>query len=125
MSDENKVHQPSVSLREFFEQRMNGLEESIRVYHIAMDSRLHAMNEFRDSLKDQSAKMRTREECVGLMDRVTEDVKALRESKAMLEGKASQSSVNITMAISVLSLGLSAVSAVMVAIHLLMKGSMQ
>jgi 2-phospho-L-lactate transferase/gluconeogenesis factor (CofD/UPF0052 family) len=75
-------------------------EEAKRI----MEKRLKGMNEFRGALKDQTSLMLSREEygiqhqrLVDIMElhnkKLEDDVRMLRESKATLEGKASQESV--------------------------------
>jgi len=51
---------------------------------LALDKRLEIMNKFRESMKDQSATFITRTEYSSLHDRVIEDIRILRESKASL-----------------------------------------
>jgi hypothetical protein len=95
----------SVSLREYFErilvERDNVLEQryrdqqtAIQTALTAMDKRLDGMNEFRATLQDQSAKQLTKAEFQMFKDKVDEDIRILRESKAELSGMATQASVN-------------------------------
>ena len=51
-----------VSLKEYFESRIESLEKAVYVASSAMDRRLEGMNEFRDAMKDQAARIVTREE---------------------------------------------------------------
>ena len=67
------------------------------------------MNEFRESLKDQTAKYLPRAEYDIQHQRMIEDIKSLRESRASLEGKASQKSMFIILSISIISLIISIV----------------
>ena len=52
-----------------------------------MERRLEGMNEFRDALKDQSAKFITREEMGLIVDPVRSDIAALREEVAQHRGR--------------------------------------
>jgi hypothetical protein len=68
------------------------------------DKRLDSMNEFRQSLKDAQATFITRGEHNILHQRIDEDIRVLRESKANIEGKASVTSVYIGYALAVIAL---------------------
>ena len=59
----------------------------------AMEKRLEGMIEFRDQLKDQASRFITRSE----YDLLVDDIQGLRETRAMLAGKASQSSMTLTL----------------------------
>ena len=67
-----------------------------------LEKRLESMNEFRLQLKDQAGTFFTRNEHSTYMTSVEKDLRMLRESKANLEGKATQTSVNISTAIAVI-----------------------
>jgi hypothetical protein len=69
-----------------------------------LEKRLESMNEFRLQLKDQAGTFYTKGEHEIYMVSVEKDLRMLRESKATLEGKASQTSVNVALIISVLGL---------------------
>jgi hypothetical protein len=71
---------------------------------IALEKRLEIMNKFREAMKDQSVTYIPRNEFVLLHDRVLEDIRILRESKATLEGKASTNSVVGVYIISIIGL---------------------
>jgi len=94
--------------------------------------RLAAMNEFRASMSDIANRSATRvefdqmrermaqfattsdvdninERIGALMDQINEDIRSLRESRAVMEGKASQSSVMWAILIAVAGLALSAI----------------
>jgi hypothetical protein len=101
-----------------------------------MDKRLNTMNEIRESLRDQSstmvtqgehrlvlasieslqssiAKMISREDASVLLGRVEEDLRVLRESRAMLAGKASQNSVVFAIALAASGLVMGVVEIIM------------
>ena len=98
-----------ISLKDFILEKFKALEKSTESARSAMEKRLDGMNEFRETLKDQAAKFVTRSELEILLERINEDVRILRESKAMIEGKASQFSLNVTMSIALCSLIISIV----------------
>ena len=113
-----------IALREYLESRMNELREyvDIRLQSIeqattlarsSMNLRLDSMNEFRDALKDAASRQVTREELAVIVDRFRTDIDELKQYRATMDGKASQSSVNITLVIAVLSLALGAVKLLM------------
>jgi hypothetical protein len=69
-----------------------------------MDKRLEGMNEFRNQLKDQSTMFFTKAEHEQFGKRIEDDIRSLRESRASLEGKASQNSVLMAYVISGVSI---------------------
>jgi hypothetical protein len=97
---ETKYQALAKLMNEKFSHINKATEEAKRI----MEHRLEGMNEFRGALKDQASLMMPREEygiqhqrLVDIMElhnkKVEDDVRMLRESKATLEGKASQESV--------------------------------
>ncbi len=93
-----------VTLREFLDSKIIDIKESVKTAYASMEKRLEGMNEFRDQLKDQASKFVTRAEIDILMSRINSDIRELLQSKANLEGKASQQSVNMALLISVISI---------------------
>jgi hypothetical protein len=69
-----------------------------------LEKRLDHMNEFREALSDQATTFITKSEYNIHNDIIINDVRMLRESKSQLEGKASQSSVNIAYILSIISI---------------------
>lgn len=109
----------------------NGLEKATTIAAAGMDKRLEGMNEFREQLRDQTSTFITRNEHEIIVLRITEDIKnikafdasfftraehqiyrektendirILRESKATLDGKASQLSTNIALILAIAGL---------------------
>ncbi len=90
------------------------VKESTRLAKEVMDARLNSMNEFRSALSDQADDFLTRteytvqyqnlEQRFGRMD---EDIRTLRESRAELQGKASQSQVNIALIVAIIGIAIS------------------
>lgn len=110
-----KKETKDVTLKEYFDTRFNELKNYIDIKFSSIEkasclaqenlnTRLESMNEFRDSLKDQTAQYITRAEYNLIVAKYDADIRILRESSAELRGKASQQSVNIAYAISVVSI---------------------
>ena len=72
-----------------------------------LEKRLESMNEFRLQLKDQAGTFFTRNEHETYIVSIEKDLRVLRESKANLEGKASQSSVNIAYVLAAIGIAMS------------------
>src|SRR3990167_6884014 len=100
----------SISLKEYFEAKLDNIEKSTSLARQSMDDRLARMNEFRDTLKDQASRFVTRDETYALLSKIDAKIDALELSKAMLEGKASQNSVNTALMFSVIGVIVSIVS---------------
>jgi hypothetical protein len=81
----------------------NELEKQTQAAREDMDKRLDGMNEFRSTLKDQSAGFATRAEHTAL----EKQVRALELVGAELRGKASQTSVNIAYVLTVVAIVIS------------------
>jgi hypothetical protein len=94
-------------LKELFEARLQALEKATQLAAQNMDKRLEGMNELRGQLKDQAATFLTRNEFYIQHEKLESDIRMLRESKANLEGKASQASVNTATIIAIAGLSLS------------------
>jgi hypothetical protein len=85
--------------------------EVVAIKNEQLEKRLDGMNEFRAALTDREASYLTRREheiSSGFTDErlshIDSDLRVLRESKAELHGKASQSSMTITLILAVFSL---------------------
>jgi len=120
----------AVSLKEYFESRLNGVEKAIELANDSLCKRLEGMNEFREALKDQTGKMATREEIkhqiavadnridsirrelVDKAKNLEDKVDSLSYFKASLEGKASQTQANVVMFLSIVGLIISIISLV-------------
>lgn len=98
-----------VSLRDYVDERFAATEKTTQLMRDVMDHRLETMNEFREQLSNQAHTFVTHTE----NNRTIEDIKVLREYKAGLESKASQSSVNVAFAVAVLSLLVSLVGLIL------------
>ena len=90
------------------EERFDSIVENTTLARDSMNKRLEGMNEFRDALRDQTSKFVTRQE----HEIALTEIRDLRESRAKLEGKASQNSVVIAYIIAGAGLLLSAINLV-------------
>lgn len=93
-----------VSLKEYVNVRFREQNKAVALAQKILDSRLESMNEFREDFRQQAAQFMTRREFQLFQERVSEDIRSLRESRATSQGKASQLSVNITFLIALLGL---------------------
>jgi hypothetical protein len=84
--DDESNHREIVSVRDYFERRLEDLDRRFVQQHEAtqraldkaeqaLGRRLDGMNEFRDALKDQSNRMATQEQLDRVRDRVIEQEK--------------------------------------------------
>lgn len=99
-----------VSMKDYVDMRFAEVEKARRDALAAMETRLAAMNEFRDTLRDQAGKFVTREELETELRVIEADIRILRDSKNLLEGKASQSALNLTLGLAFLGILLSIVA---------------
>ena len=93
-----------VSIKEYFDARINALEKATTVAANSLEKRLEGMNEFRSQLKDQQSTLMPRTEFNSLHTLIVNDIQDLKESRAELRGKASQKSVIVAYIISGISL---------------------
>jgi len=86
-----------------FDTKLLAIDKALNVASVTMDKRLDGMNEFRDTLRDQAARFITRDEVKKENERIETDLRFLRESRAILEGKASQKLAYITLVATIVS----------------------
>ena len=96
--------------KEYIDARFAAQDRATELSRETMDARLETMNQFREDLRNQAMHFTTRTEVSQLFDGVVEDIRYLRESKATLEGKASQLSVNIAFLLSLAGLVIAVVA---------------
>ena len=99
------VHQCEFRVSELEKQisaRFQWLEQTTRDTKEAMEDRLKGMNEFRDTLRDQSAQFFTRKEHEGYRDSVTAQMATLQDFRAEMRGKATQHSTNVALFLAVI-----------------------
>lgn len=101
-----------VSLKEYIETKIGAVEKATTIASANLEKRLEGMNEFRAQLKDQSNTFLTRAEHQSYTEKVDSDIRVLRESKATLEGKASQKSVNLSTILAVIGITIAFISLV-------------
>jgi hypothetical protein len=106
-----------ITLKEYVDTRFDAVdirfaanEKDKELAKDSMEYRLDSMNEFRNALRDTSNNQVTKAEYCAWKTSVEEDIRSLRESRSLLEGKATQSSVNNVIILSVVSLLISLVS---------------
>ena len=112
-----------VTLKEHLESRIDSVEKSITIANVAMQERLKGMNEFRDTLREQASKFITRDESEAKreaivshmdvkMDAMCEQLRMLEKYQSQMEGKASQSQLNLNLLLTVIALLLSIVGTI-------------
>ena len=84
--------------------KLDAMEVATTLSRENLEQRLDAMNEWRQQSKDREREFLSRAEYAAYHDRVVDDVRSLRESRAEISGKASQKSVNITQGIALAAL---------------------
>jgi hypothetical protein len=94
----------AVSLKEYFETRLQSLDKATAVAQASMEKRLEGMNEFRDTLRDQAAQLVSRHEFASIIDKLNSEIQSLREFQVAVESKASQNSVLFVAALSVVGI---------------------
>lgn len=109
-TDNSFTYKDSVSLKEYFESRLKSVEKATILAANTLEKRLEGMNEFRDALKNQATLFITKTEIKIQFDKIESDIRMLRESKAMLEGKASQLYVTITFILALVSISIAIIS---------------
>jgi hypothetical protein len=87
-----------------------GTDHALDLASTALDKRLEGMNEFRNTLRDQAGGFLTRSEYNFAHEKISTDVAELKTFRAVIESKASQTSMMITMAIALIGLLVSVVS---------------
>jgi hypothetical protein len=93
-----------ISLKEYFESRFKSIEKATKTALKAANERLEGMNEFRKTIEDQQHNFLFISAWEAWKEKIDSDIRELRESRAHLAGKASQTSVYISYGIAVVSL---------------------
>jgi hypothetical protein len=110
-----------ITLKEYIETKIHALEKQMEIKfdsinkatQIAItnnEKRLEGMNEFREQLENQSSTFITRNEHEIINKQIVDDIRSLRESRAELQGKASQNSVFIGYIISIVAIIISIIT---------------
>jgi hypothetical protein len=87
-----------------------GQEKALELAREVTESRLSALNEWRETYGDLLATYITRHEYALQVEKYDLEVRGLRESRAELAGKASQRSVNLAIAFTACSLVLAVIA---------------
>ncbi len=109
---ENKIHDLEkrfAVLEERITNHVQSTKDALNVALSAMEKRLEGMNEFRQTLSDQTKTFVTFDMYESKHEQLVLDIKELREWRANQQGKASQTSLIITLIISVTGVLLSIV----------------
>ena len=94
----------SISLEKYIDTRLEDKQEALDAARQSMEKRLEGMNEFRDAIKDATARFMTRDEVAGQLRPICEDIRTLRTIADQNAGKATIKSLMITTIISIVSL---------------------
>jgi ribonuclease HII len=84
-------------LKEYVDIRFSSAEKATSLAQETLTARLESMNEFRESLKDQTASFITRRE----VDNFQKEIEALKLQQAENKGKASATSVYVAYIIAI------------------------
>ena len=114
----NFNYEDSVTLKEYFETRLNGVEDklelNLKLNQIALDkastelnTRLENMNQFRAQMNRQESTYLTKENYESRHQTLINDINSLKETRAELKGRASQQSVYIAYIIAIIGIVLS------------------
>jgi len=82
---------------DYFMAKLAAIEKATEIAASSMRDRLAGMNEFRAAMQDLSARMVTRAEMALQMDKLESDIADLKRSRDLAAGKASQTSVIISL----------------------------
>jgi hypothetical protein len=86
------------------EEIVQASERALRVALASMDKRMDASNEIRGALEDAVNSNISRTEFNVVKEAILADIRILRESKAMMDGKASVTQVNVALVIGFMAL---------------------
>jgi hypothetical protein len=101
---ENFTAADGVTLRDYIEVQFAAMEKANDLAREVNTAQHESLNNFRQAMLDQAKNLLPRSEYEIYHHKVEEDIKALQKYQSTMEGKASQSSVNITLLISIVSL---------------------
>jgi len=105
-----------VPLKEHIESRISSLEKATELARQQLEKRLEGMNEVRAQLKEQTSNFISRAEYDSKHERLLTEIRDLRESRAELQGKASQKSLNLTLGVAIISLVIALIGLVVIII---------
>ncbi len=87
------------ALERLVDQRFKNQDDAIKIAADSLSKRLDAMNEFRQSLTDQSNKFVTKAEYDQAHQRLVEDVKILMDARADWQGQARSQTTMLLLAV--------------------------
>ena len=93
-------------------ERITAVERGITHAESEMKNRLEGMNEFREQLRAQASTFVTKGEYDLSCDRTEDDIRSLREFRATIDAKASQSAVNVAYILNGLALAVAVLSVI-------------
>jgi len=88
-----KINDNDKHIRELIETKFEAINDATSKALASNDKRLEAMNEFRNTLRDQAGTFVTEKDFNVQHELVRADIESLKMSKATLDGKASNESV--------------------------------
>jgi hypothetical protein len=91
------LQQQLVAQRDYFEMRLASIAQATELAAKTQDARFGNVNEFRGALTDLSNRMATRQELDLQLDKLRGDIVDLKRSRDEASGKASQTSVIVSM----------------------------
>jgi glutamine phosphoribosylpyrophosphate amidotransferase len=94
---EAAVNMKLLALEKAVAEKFSWTEQANKALSVQMDHRLESMNEFRESLRDQTARFATSSDLEAVVKVIEADLRQLRENRAKLEGAATQTSVNVAL----------------------------
>jgi predicted Ser/Thr protein kinase len=106
---EKAAHESILAL---LDSRLQSMDVATKLALATNNERLNSMNEWRGQSKDREQQFVTRMELGSWKERVDQDIRTLNDFRSQQQGKASQASVMIALAISVSGVVLSVVSLV-------------
>ena len=89
-------HKDIVTLRDYMEARLDAVIATAKAAEETLNIRLESMNEFRDQISKERMEYLPRKEHEQIHAIMSEDIRMLREAKAVADGKASMGSVYIS-----------------------------
>ena len=101
---EKKVYCSIKDVKESLDAKERFLDKRLELASAGLEKRLEGMNEFRKQLDHQVSTFIPRTEYALQVEKYDLEVRGLRESRALLEGKASQRQVNLALILTVTAL---------------------
>lgn len=87
-------------LDKYFHAKIHSIDEAVNKAEAALSKRLESMNEFRDSLKDQAARLATKTEVEMQITALEQRLQRLEMGRANADGKATVISAIVSVVVS-------------------------